>query len=207
MLRGNIVNTGSPTYSECGFVYSTIATNPTINDNKIVSSASGATGSFSVYTTELPANKTVYVRAYATNRGGTAYGETTALEPAWIELPAVGIAVQRKDIGYGPWNSVNAMCENSIIGGYTDWRLPSIDELIVLYNNRTNIGGFYTDNASEAYYWSGSQDTTVVSKILYYEFDFWNGTMNSLEIKDFGSFVHKCSGRCVRTLNPTTTNR
>ncbi len=206
-LRGNIVNAGSPVYSECGFVYSAVASEPTINDNKIVGNGSGTTGSFSIYTTELPANKTVYVRAYVTNRGGIAYGETTALEPAWIELPAVGIAVQRKDIGYGPWNSVNAMCENSIIGGYTDWRLPSIDELIVLYNNRTNIGGFYTDNASEAYYWSGSQDTTVVSKILYYEFNFWNGTMNSLEIKDFGSFVHKCSGRCVRTLNPTTTNQ
>ena len=37
-------------------------------------------------------------------------------------------------------------------GGYTDWYLPSIDELYKLYLNQATIGGF----SSSGYYWSSS---------------------------------------------------
>jgi hypothetical protein len=37
-------------------------------------------------------------------------------------------------------------------GGYTDWYLPSMDELNKLYLNRTAIGGF-----AASYYWSSSE--------------------------------------------------
>jgi hypothetical protein len=40
-------------------------------------------------------------------------------------------------------------------GGYTDWFLPSKDELNQLYLNRVAIGGFHTDFP---YYWSSSQN-------------------------------------------------
>ena len=192
MLRGNIVNAGSPTYSECGFVYSTIATDPTINDNKIVCSASGATGSFSVYTTELPANKTVYIRAYATNRGGTVYGKTTALGPEWIALPTAGIVVQRKDIGRGTWGTVKSMCENSVIGGKTDWRLPTKDELMVLYNERNYIGGFTTTPGNYNRYWSSSSSGSN----YHYTISFYSGEIYEIKESDFYQ-----SARCVRTLD------
>ncbi len=201
-LRGNIVNAGSPAYSECGFVYSTIATAPTINDNKIVGNASGTIGSFSVYTTKLPANKTIYIRAYATNRGGTVYGKTTVLEPEWIELPEANIAVQKKDIGYGYWDSVNAMCENSVVAGKTDWRLPTKDELMVLYNERNYIGGFtttYCNNPKYHCYWS----STKYSSDYYYYIRFDNGTIDN----SYYHNIYYYSGRCVRTLNPTTTTK
>lgn len=35
-------------------------------------------------------------------------------------------------------------CNQQTIGGFTDWFLPSIDELQILYNNRALIGGFST---------------------------------------------------------------
>lgn len=40
-------------------------------------------------------------------------------------------------------------------GGYTDWYLPSLDELIILYHNRVAIGGF-----ANALYWSSSEYDT-----------------------------------------------
>jgi len=40
-------------------------------------------------------------------------------------------------------------------GGYTDWFLPSLDELNTLYLNRIAIGGFET--TTYPFYWSSSQ--------------------------------------------------
>ena len=40
-------------------------------------------------------------------------------------------------------------------GGYSDWYLPSKDELNMLYLNRVAIGGF--DTTSPPYYWSSSE--------------------------------------------------
>ena len=207
-LRGNIVNAGSPVYSECGFVYSAVASEPTINDNKIVGNGSGTTGSFSVYTTELPANKTVYVRAYVTNRGGTTYGQSITLKPQWIDLPSAGISVHTKDIGSGDWNSVNAMCENSIVGDKADWRLPTKDELMMLYNEKTYIGGFSGSLLSDNQYcyWSSTKSNTT-NVDWYYCIDFKDGNMVSIGELTGNSYRKYYLGRCVRTLNPTTTNQ
>jgi hypothetical protein len=46
-------------------------------------------------------------------------------------------------------------CENLNINGQTDWYLPSIPELQVLYTNRTAIGNFYT--GSPPYYWTSTE--------------------------------------------------
>jgi hypothetical protein len=43
------------------------------------------------------------------------------------------------------------LCADLVLGGYSDWYLPSRDELEKLYINRSAIGGFTT-----GYYWSSS---------------------------------------------------
>ena len=191
-LRGQIISTGDPVYTERGFVYSTEFKAPTINDTKLVVEGSGR-GTFEARAKDFSSEETTYVRAYATNHKGTAYGETVELfAPEWIELPAAGIAVQRKDIGYGNWSSINAMCKNSVVADKTDWRLPTTNELMMLYNERNYIGGFTTtENSSYGCYWTSTSHYSNVN--FHYCIWFDNGEISY----DYSSFY---SGRCVRTL-------
>lgn len=150
-FRGSILNVGEPAYTERGFVYGTMP-EPTINDSKVIAEGSGEIGNFSKYVTNLPKTN-YYVRAYATTPAGTTYGEEKIVSTEWIEIPSLGIAVQAKDLGKGDWDTANALCKNSKLGGYTDWRLPTKEELIVICSNKDNIGGF--ENGST--YWSSTQ--------------------------------------------------
>ena len=68
---GNITSDGGATVTARGVCWSTSQT-PTIADNK-TSNGTGA-GSFTSAISGLTANTTYYVRAYATNSNGTAYG-------------------------------------------------------------------------------------------------------------------------------------
>ena len=54
-------------------------------------------------------------------------------------------------------------------GGYTDWYLPSKNELYQLYLNRSVVGGFLTN-----VYWSSSQASWSQSTDAYYQ-NFTNG--------------------------------
>lgn len=188
-LCGQITFEGDPAYTERGFVYSDEYNIPTINDTKIVVAGYG-TGMFETRITGLSGEKSTYVRAYAINHKGIVYGETIELfVPEWIELSAIGIAVQKTDIGNGYWDSVNSMCKNSTTGNKTDWRLPSKDELMSLYTNRYIIECF-----TWGAYWSSTYSRNAGSYACYYGIDFSNGTLNTYTTRS------QMSARCVRTL-------
>ncbi|MDR1847625.1 MAG: DUF1566 domain-containing protein [Bacteroidales bacterium] len=90
----------------------------------------------------------------------------------FITMPEQRIMVQKTDLGSADWNTAVTMCSNSNVGGYSDWRLPTLAELQYLYTNRTTIGGF-----SSTWYWSststGSYHYAVDFSDGYY--DYWSG--------------------------------
>lgn len=192
VLHAEITSAGVPTYSERGFVYSDIYESPTIYDNKFVVEGGGI-GAYEYRVTELPSDRSYYVRAYVINDKGTAYGDVVKLFNYSIyEIPTAGIAVQDVDIGNGYWDDINNMCENSDYEGFTDWRLPTIDELYVLYNNKDKIGGFVSDGN----YWSSTYRNSHGYHYVY----FYNGTRYYKFGRD-----GKLYGRCVRTLSTANT--
>jgi hypothetical protein len=95
--------------------------------------------------------------------------------------------VQTKDISDAllDWSSTNRLCENSILGGFDDWRLPTIDELVTLYTERNTIGGFVT--SSNPWYWS-----STVSGSYYWYQDFSSGA----QAYSYDGDRNRC--RCVR---------
>ncbi|MBQ8223472.1 MAG: carboxypeptidase regulatory-like domain-containing protein [Bacteroidales bacterium] len=87
---GNVTSNGGATVTARGVCWGEIQ-NPNIDNIYCEETTDGnGTGSFTSYLTNLKANTTYYVRAYATNEKGTTYGEqksfTTLPE---IELPTV----------------------------------------------------------------------------------------------------------------------
>ena len=73
-FSGTIISEGDPVYTERGFVYGT-ANNPSVDsDTKLVVSGKGL-GNFSINASGLKVGNIYYVRAYATNEQGTAYGK------------------------------------------------------------------------------------------------------------------------------------
>jgi hypothetical protein len=191
-LHGNIDDRGRPSYTEKGFCYSTTFQNPTIDENKKVVSGTGV-GAFSANLSELTTGTTYYVRAYATNSEGTAYGQSISFKPEspyYVVLATAGLMVQKTDItgSQGSWDTGNSLCENSTLAGYTDWRLPTKDELATMYNERNNIGGFKT-TGSYTIYWSSSPFSSLSR---YYQ-DFSNGNQWYV-----ASGSNHC--RCIRSL-------
>ncbi len=202
VLRGNIVYEGEPAYTERGFVWSTVYDVPTIEENKIVISGSGA-GDYEKRVTFDAIDKTIYVRAYATNLRGTAYGETIQVfQRDYIIVNNIKLGVQREDITSGGpayWYDANSMCNNSRVGGLTDWRLPTKDELFQLYNMRNDIGGFTTEPGynHRHLYWSSTHNPNSgngnYSK--HWLINFSSGAA-SIEYDD----IYAVSARCVRTI-------
>lgn len=68
------------------------------------------------------------------------------------------------------------VCDDYSNGEFSDWYLPSINELTKLYDNRTAIGGF-----KEAKYWSSSEYLSEVASSLLFDLP--------TEVESFKSFT------------------
>ena len=231
---GTITSNGGAAITTKGVCWSSTTSTPTISSSN-TNNGTGST-SYSSSLTGLIANTTYYVRAYATNSIGTAYGNTLT----FTTLPnlSVGQSYQGGIIAYifvsgdsdyvagqthgliatttnqstgAQWGCsgtsitgtstalgtgltnttaiVNgcatttiaaALCNNLSSGGYTDWYLPSRDELNKLYLNKTAIGGFIS-----ASYWSSSQVGTTTA----WSINFSTGTLSSTSTKSTLMYV------------------
>ena len=189
---------GGATLSAWGVCWSTTA-NPTLANS--FSQNTVSSGSFSSALSGLTLNTTYYVRAFASNSAGTAYGNEQIFTTtnnlfaigqsyqggiiAYIDSSGIhGLIAAPSDQGSAQWgcygtlisgadgiaigtgaqNTIDIMtgcstagiaarlCGDLVLGGYSDWYLPSKDELNQLYLNRVAIGGFASN-----YYWSSTE--------------------------------------------------
>ena len=84
---GNVISDGGATVIFRGVCWST-SPNPTVNDNHTIDGS--GTGSFTSSITGLTAGTSYYVRAYATNSVGTAYGEERSFTANFVDWSCPG---------------------------------------------------------------------------------------------------------------------
>ena len=82
---GQVTADGGAEVTERGVCWNT-ESNPEITDNRIVEGT--GLGTFTAEVTDLEANTTYYVRAFATNEKGTSYGEEKSFTTKEIEEPS-----------------------------------------------------------------------------------------------------------------------
>ena len=71
-----------------------------------------------------------------------------------------GLVAAIIDLGKMDWSSANTACEELILNGYSDWHLPSKEELNSVYVNLKQVGvGGFADN----YYWSSTEGSSYSS--------------------------------------------
>ena len=104
------------------------------------------------------------------------------------------LMVMRKDLGKSTWSGACDMCKQLRLSGFSDWRLPTQTELVILYNERNIIGGFETFNNTR--YWSS---TPYGAGGFYVCLNFTNGSIgNHLDMSN----QQPLAVRCVRTASP-----
>lgn len=195
-LNGHIDYVGDPAYTERGFVYSSTFANPTVEDSESATTkvkVSGSGEDFSANVAGLTKNKTYYVRAYVSNGKGTWYGESVRFSTDMTPYVVVdNIAVQKQDLGSAGYSAALDMCSGSRVGGFSDWRLPTLAELAVLYTNKDKIGGFKSER-----YWA--DDSSYDSRSYYY-YNFSNGSEGSIYYLDYNDASRNYYVRAVRTV-------
>ena len=82
--------------------------------------------------------------------------------------PVGNLYIQNKPSSVISWEIANQMCESSTIGGYNNWRLPTIGELMQIYTLRQELSndyGFDKKSLEREEIWSstaGNKDRHVI---------------------------------------------
>lgn len=152
VVGGNVTDECSSEVTECGVVYSTNP-NPTTADSKVISGS--GIGTFKCTITGLQGLTTYYVRAYAKNDVGTAYGKemsfTTQREKPTIPYFSVGetmfVTFSLGNLQYHPandewrfatnqWDVSNVEENSNISSTYNGW----LDLFTWSTNDNNNFG-------------------------------------------------------------------
>lgn len=231
---GNITNDGGTPVTSKGVCWDTNP-NPTIALSTKTDDGAGL-GNFSSSVTGLTSETVYYLRAYAVNSFGTAYGTQltfialaigdsfqggklayilTSEDPGYDVNVPHGLIAHTSDfnarwgtenltvpgadgtaIGTGYQNTLDIIagdalgvaagnCRSLTTNGYSDWYMPSKDELNKLYINRVLIGGF---NPS-GWYFSSTESNSIYAWFQ----DFSNGNQA-------GTGAHKDWALSVRAI-------
>ena len=196
---GSVSDNGGFAVTDKGLVWST-SQYPTLNDNHI--SLGTGNAPFIGSMTNLTDGITYYVRAYATNSQGTSYSEQLSfiINLDYLALPTfafnghtyrVAPDPHTSYVEYISWTAANTYCENLTAYGYSDWRMPTIEELETMYQNRNIIGGFIDSQITGYYYnnyYSCYHSSTSYDNSYHYKLDWRDGT--AISIAESGIYDH-----------------
>jgi uncharacterized protein (TIGR02145 family) len=132
----------------CGVCWAT-TTNPTIENNKITHNQ--YLGSFECNLTGLLTNTTYYVRAFATNSAGTAYGKSIAFTT--LIIPPI---IFNPSITYGSMTDQEGNIYKTVTIGTQTWMAENLHT--TKYNNGTaipnvTVDSIWSSHTSPAYCW------------------------------------------------------
>lgn len=113
----------------------------------------------------------IYVRAYATNANGTSYGQEYTANAFYLMLPTFVFNGTTYKVAPDPsitmtLGNAKTYCKGLELYGYSDWYLPTKDELYQMFLLKNSIGGFTTTN-----YWSSSYDSNSYNIYYFVSFD------------------------------------
>ena len=160
-VGGNVTSDGGENITERGVVYSTTQ-NPTTSNSK-VSSGNGA-GSFSCSLSNLQVGTTYYIRAYAINKKGTAYGEQQSFTTNNYEFSisySKQVTFSMGNLQYHPlndeWRFAPSQLDyigdanrniSSSYNGWLDlfgWSTPTTDFGVTTSTNSSDYSGYFVD--------------------------------------------------------------
>ena len=132
---GNVTDDGGFPVTARGVVYGTVPY-PILENNSYTTDGTGV-GYFGSQITDVNVtSSTYYIRAYATNEKGTAYGEQVIVTPEKYDYCVTlktmefgGYTYRIKPLGGMVWQEGYDACENMIYGGYDDWFMPNVGEV------------------------------------------------------------------------------
>jgi len=154
---GNITNDGGATVTARGVCWST-TTNPTIADDKTIDGS--GVGSFISSIIDLTMNTTYYVRAYATNSQGTAYGNEVSFttSPELVYDGSINLTTQQEVEDFGS-NGYNRVTGDVFILGNTITDISSLldlknigDDLLIDDTSLTTLEGLDNLNSIGGYF-------------------------------------------------------
>ena len=176
--EGSVTDAGDSPVTARGICWGT--STPTISNQK-TSDGNGVGGYSGSITVSNVHSQNLYIRAYATNGSGTAYGEAIMID---YRNPYNLYKVTDGGVSYLvlPYDLPNAImyngkerslhecpaaksCDELVAYDYDDWELPTISILELLYEYKNDIGGF-----SNQPYWSSSSDPEGAQWWQYIDF-------------------------------------
>lgn len=234
-FNGNIINEGSPAYTERGFCYST-SSNPTISSNKIAIPGSG-TGIYTYNISGLDYQTTYYVKTYAIQNGVAIYGNEVDFTTVWtdsqVETSAVsdittttaklnGVIINNGSPAYSERgfcysnstsqptiNNIKVIVSNSNTPGNYNKNISGLDEGTTYY-----VRAYVIQNGIEIYGSSVSFTTNElpvvytneVTNLMPASMISWNVTFNGY-IESIGNPAYVERGFCYDTHSNPTGNK
>ena len=178
-FQAQSVDKGYPLANAFGFQ---ISQSPDFLQRKEVVCSPDEQGILDVVYENWAYNPPFYVRAFARSGYEVGYGEALLVNATSRELSRIGLMIQTADVKKGTWSDVKAYCENSVLDGYSDWRLPTRLEMRSILSECSEDGSF------EGRYWTS--EAADVSH--YYSIDAVSGSIYSKN--------DSYKGRCIRVI-------